>query len=120
MDRVTQKKINDINFMIQTENGWKNRYQLQKNKIESHPVNFAHQMIIGTVFELSALAYTSSHGSRLDTALLASLGAFAIGTCVPIVIKKIRIADKDYQIHIINSILDDLDKKADKIKTLHK
>lgn len=109
-------KLNNIDMLLKEERTLKEKYEQEKEAIKLKPVKLSHQLIFGSLAQLSAMAYTNSNGIKFDGILLISLGSFSLGLCMPSLIKKIRIADKDYQIYMINKNIEYLGKQ----KVMHR
>ncbi len=104
-------KLNNIDMLLKEERTLKEKYEQEKENVKLKPVKLSHQLIFGSLAQLSAFSYAHSNEFRYDGLILLSLGAYSLGLCIPSLIKKIRIADKDYQIYIINKNIEYLDKQ---------
>ena len=102
------------------------KYTYQKEKLEANEIKPT------TLYLCASLGWATAVfnvGSSLSLMMLAGLGGGIVGGAIPYLVKKIRIADLDYQILINNSIINDLNKKRErkivenakfeKVKKLH-
>ena len=111
-------KLNNIDMLLKEERTLKEKYEQEKETIKLKPVKLSHQLIFGSLAQLSAMAYANLNGIKFDGVILMSFGAYSLGICMPSLIKKIRIADKDYQIYMINKNIEFLEEQ--RIKVMHR
>lgn len=105
--------LNKINQNIDVLLDFNNKYESKKEKIKGTPVKLSRTCICGATSSLIAMFSMDNH--FLSGTLLASLGGYAIGCTIPYIIKKIRIADLDYQIYMNDKIINDLKNEKAKI-----
>ncbi len=91
-----------------------NSYEKKKEKIKLKPVNLGTVCMLGTVGSFVAMGLIGS--DSLIGLELSCFGGYAVGCCLPYLVKKIRLLDLDYQIYSNNKIIDDLEKEKVKIK----
>ncbi len=106
----------NINMILYEEIKLKKRLETEIQKVKYKPIKLSHQCIIGVGAQLSVMAYSCLNGVGYDGCLLSGAGAFALGVCIPSLVKKVRIADKEYQIYFVNKNIEFLNKKKAKIK----
>ena len=107
------KKIKEINQNIEAVLQFNSSYEEKKEQIKLKPVKIGYVYLFGTLG--SILAICSIEAKSLSELELASLGGYAIGCTIPYIIKKIRIADLDYQIYMNVKIINDLKNEKAKI-----
>ncbi len=106
----------NINMVLNEEIRLKKRLEEEVKNVKYKSVKLSHKCLFGVTAQMSVMAYSCLNGMRYDGCLLTGVGAFALGTCVPSLIKKVRIADKEYQIYLANKNIEFLNKKKAKIK----
>ena len=106
---MKRKSLKHINENIDTTEELISSYEDKLAKLKLSEVKSSHVYLCGTLG--CALAMASVSEPSLDLMILAGMGGCALGFAIPYVVKKIRIADLDYQIYVNNSIVSDLEKE---------
>lgn len=91
-------------------------YKTKQDDIKLNPVKFSHTLICGTMGSIVSICMVKE--PSLDLMIFSGIGGYVLGALVPYIVKKIRIADLDYQIFINKSIINDLN--AEKTNILQK
>lgn len=119
-----KETLKDIDANIKMTQDLILKYETKKNKIKTSEAKSAPIYLCSSLGCVLAMFSVSS--PSLDLMILAGASGGIIGSLIPHLVKKVRIADMDYQIWINNSIINDLNKKREhkmadvKVKTFHK
>lgn len=109
-------KPKNVDMVLNEEIKFRKKLETEMKNIKYKPVKLSNKCLFGVAAQMSVMAYSCLNGMRYDGCLLTGVGAFALGTCVPSLIKKVRVADKEYQIYLANKNIEFLNKKKAKIK----
>lgn len=107
-----KETLKDIDANIEATQDLISMYADKKDRIESSDVKSAPIYLCGSLG--CVLAMFNIGTPSLDLMILAGFGGGMVGSVVPYLVKKIRIADLDYQIWVNNSIINDLNKKRER------
>ena len=108
------KTLKHINQNIEATEDLIERYTIKKDELKFKPVKFSHVYICGIAGSIAAISILGI--PEFDLIMFASMGGFAIGSLLPYTIKKVRIAELDYQIFMNRNIINDLEKDKKVIK----
>lgn len=106
---MKKRSLSRINANIYTTEDLIASYEDKLEQLKLSEVKPSHVYLCGTLG--CALAMASVGEPSLDLMILAGIGGCALGFAVPYIVKKVRIADMDYQIYINNKIVSDLKKE---------
>ena len=96
------------------------RYENKKEEIKMRPYKNSHFYL--SVFAGTVAGMFIASASTLDSGamIIGGMAGGLISTSIPYVIRQIKLGDLNYQIYMNNLILNDLDKKREKILNLKK
>lgn len=96
------------------------RYENKKEEIKMRPYKNSHFYL--SVFTGIVAGMFIASASTLDSGamIIGGMAGGLISTSIPYVIRQIKLGDLNYQIYMNNLILNDLDKKREKILNLKK
>ena len=96
------------------------RYENKKEEIKMRPYKNLHFYL--SVFTGTVAGMFIASASTLDSGamIIGGMAGGLISTSIPYVIRQIKLGDLNYQIYMNNLILNDLDKKREKILNLKK
>ena len=96
------------------------RYENKKEEIKIRPYKNSHFYL--SVFTGIVAGMFIASASTLDSGamIIGVMAGGLISTSIPYVIRQIKLGDLNYQIYMNNLILNDLDKKREKILNLKK
>lgn len=96
------------------------RYENKKEEIKMRPYKNSHFYL--SVFTGIVAGMFIASASTLDSGamIIGVMAGGLISTSIPYVIRQIKLGDLNYQIYMNNLILNDLDKKREKILNLKK
>ena len=96
------------------------RYENKKEEIKMRPYKNSHFYL--SVFTGTVAGMFIASASTLDSGamIIGGMAGGLISTSIPYVIRQIKLGDLNYQIYMNNLILNDLDKKREKILNLKK
>ena len=96
------------------------RYENKKEEIKMRPYKNSHFYL--SVFTGIVAGMFIASASTLDSGamIIDGMAGGLISTSIPYVIRQIKLGDLNYQIYMNNLILNDLDKKREKILNLKK
>ncbi len=96
------------------------RYENKKEEIKMRPYKNSHFYL--SVFTGIVAGMFIASASTLDSGamIIGGMAGGLISTSIPYVIRQIKLGDLIYQIYMNNLILNDLDKKREKILNLKK
>lgn len=109
------REIRKIDQNIDALLRFNKNYEDKKEQLKLKPVKIGYVCLFGTLGSVLAMCNV---GTRSLSGLeLACFGGYAVGCFFPYTLKKIRIAELDFQIKSNNKIVDDLEKE--KVKVMH-
>ena len=106
-------KLIRINQNIEAFLQLNDKYEKKRKQIKLKPVKTSHMCLFGSVGCLAAMA--TVHSPFLSEFMLVGLGGYTIGWAIPYVVKRIKLADLDYQIYMNDKIINDLENEKAKI-----
>ena len=104
---MKKKTLRQINMNIETTKELISGYEDKLEKLKLSVIKPSHVYLCGTFGGI--ISMVSVGEPSLDLMIFAGMSGYVVGSAIPYVVKKVRIADLNYQIYVNNSIVSDLE-----------
>lgn len=112
----SDKQYIQTKMLLDAENEWKEINEKKKESIKFKPVKTSHICICGSMAEFAAIAVMANNFFSFDAIVIGGFGSYGLGCLVPYMIKKIKIAELNFQILNNDIMINDLKKQIKSLK----